>query len=71
MERLENPPEWELYDLGDDPVEFVDLSDDPALADVARQLKQALSAWQKRTQDPFADAEFRKNVARKYRELSR
>jgi N-sulfoglucosamine sulfohydrolase len=70
MERLKDPPQWELYDLRDDPIEFVDLSEDPTLADEARRLKQALREWQKRTEDPFADAEFRKNVARKYRELS-
>jgi N-sulfoglucosamine sulfohydrolase len=70
MERLMNPPEWELYDLRDDPIEFDDLSDSPTLADEARRLKQALRDWQKRTEDPFADAEFRKNVAKKYQSLS-
>ena len=70
IERLKDPPQWELYDLKDDPIEFVDLSEDPTLADEARRLKQALREWQKRTEDPFADAEFRKNVARKYREQS-
>ena len=71
MERLENPPEWELYDLQDDPIEFVDLSNDPALADeVARRLKRALRDCQKRTEDPFTDAEFRANIARKYRRSS-
>ena len=70
MERLQNPPEWELYNLQDDPVEFVNLSSDPALADEKHRLKQALRDWQQRTDDPFADAEFRENVARKYRSSS-
>lgn len=67
MQRLKDPPEWELYDLKDDPIEFVDLSNDPALADEARRLKKALRDWQKRTEDPFADAEFREDVRKKYR----
>jgi len=70
MERLKNPPEWELYDLQDDPIEFVDSSNDPALANEARRLKQALRDWQQRTADPFADADFREEVARKYRRPS-
>ena len=69
MERLKNPPEWELYDLKDDPNEFVDLSNDPALADEARRLKQALRDWQKRTDDPFADAEFRRKSKASTRDL--
>lgn len=70
MERLENPPEWELYDLESDPVEFVNLSHDPARGEVVTRLKQALRDWQKQTRDPFADAEFRKNVEMKYRTSS-
>ena len=70
MERLKDPPEWELYDLKDDPIEFVDLSNDAALADEARRLKQALREWQEQTEDPFSDAEFRRNVERKYRRSS-
>ncbi len=70
MERLKDPPEWELYDLKDDPIEFVDLSDDAALADEARRLKQALREWQEQTKDPFGDAEFRADVERKYQSSS-
>ena len=70
MERLEDPPEWELYDLKNDPSEFVDLSNDPKLAEETRRLKQALRDWQKRTDDPFADAEFREDVEKKYRNSS-
>ena len=66
MARLQDPPEWELYDLKDDPIEFVDLSYDAALADEKRRLQQALREWQEQTADPFTDAEFRKNVERKY-----
>jgi N-sulfoglucosamine sulfohydrolase len=71
MERLENPPEWELYDLKNDPVEFVDRSNDPSLADEARRLKQSLHDWQAHTQDPFIEAGFRKEVEMKYRPSSK
>lgn len=70
MERLQNPPEWELYDLEADPIEFVDLSNDPAFADQKQRLKQALTDWQKRTDDPFADPEFRKEMEKRYQKAS-
>ncbi len=70
MERLQNPPEWELYDLEADPIEFVDLSNDPAFADQKQRLKQALTDWQKRTDDPFIDPEFRKEMEKKYQKVS-
>lgn len=71
MERLENPPEWELYDLLEDPIEFVNLSDDPAFANQKQRLTHALSDWQKQTDDPFTDAEFRKKIEKKYSNSSR
>ena len=70
MERLQDPPEWELYDLQDDPIEFVDRSNDVALGDEKRRLQQALREWQAQTEDPFTDAEFRRNVERKYQQAS-
>ncbi|PQO26354.1 sulfatase [Blastopirellula marina] len=66
MERLENPPEWELYDLNEDPIEFVNLSNDPVFSDQKKRLKQALSAWQEQTEDPFSDPVFRKKIEKKY-----
>ena len=67
MQRLQDPPEWELYDLRDDPIEFYDLSDEPSLANEARRLKKALRDWQQQTEDPFVEAEFREDVRQKYR----
>jgi len=66
MERLQNPPVWEFYDLKNDPNEFVDVSSEPALAEETRRLKQALRDWQQRTDDPFRDAGFRKKIETKY-----
>lgn len=71
MERLQDPPEWEFYDLKADPVEFVNLLHDPAFADQQQRLKQALSDWQKQTEDPFADPDFRKKIEKKYSNSSR
>lgn len=70
MQRLEDPPEWELYDLEEDPVEFVNLSDDPALAEESRRLKKALQEWQQETRDPFTDAQFRESILSKYQRTS-
>lgn len=66
MQRLENPPAWELYDLEHDPHEFVEVSADPKWAEDLRRLRQALDAWQQLTQDPFSNAEFRNNIRTKY-----
>lgn len=66
MERLQNPPEWELYDLNNDAVEFFNLSDNPVYSAKADQLKQELHNWQERTSDPFVNAEFRTKIEAKY-----
>jgi len=71
MERLQNPPEWELYDLKSDPIEFVNLLDDPKFAEQKQRLQQALTDWQKRTDDPFTDPEFRRKIEKKYSNSSR
>jgi len=66
MERLENPPEWELYDLQNDPIEFDNLASNPTMADELRRLKQALGDWQRQTEDPCHDSSFRKSIEGKY-----
>ena len=67
MERLTNPPEWELYDLKHDPIEFDNLSEDSTKVGELARLKQALREWQEQTGDPFRSAEFREAVEEKYR----
>jgi N-sulfoglucosamine sulfohydrolase len=66
MERLVNPPEWELYDLEEDPVEFNNLADSPDFAETQLRLSKALHQWQRRTRDPFTDASFREQIENKY-----
>ena len=65
MERLENPPKWELYDLKEDPVEFHNRAGESSWSDVESRLKTALAKW--RETDPFDDAEFQRRVQEKHR----
>jgi N-sulfoglucosamine sulfohydrolase len=51
--RLKIAPEYELYDLDNDPWEFHDLVADPAYGDVLKRLKEELSEWRVRTEDPL------------------
>jgi N-sulfoglucosamine sulfohydrolase len=46
-------PQFELYDLQNDPHESKRLADDPKYADVLAQMKAKLKAFQKRTDDPW------------------
>jgi N-sulfoglucosamine sulfohydrolase len=54
-ETWRKPPEYELYDLQEDPLEFNNLSDDPAYDEIMAGLIQALEDWQRETKDPLAD----------------
>ncbi len=49
------PPEFELYDLKEDPYEFVNLAADPAHAGTLESLRKRLLAWRHETKDPFLD----------------
>ena len=48
-----NPPEFEFYDLDNDPYEFNDLSEDPDFEAERERLKNALLDWQKESLDPL------------------
>lgn len=47
------PPEYELYDLKNDPWEFNNLAEDPSYNEHLTRLKKQLAKWQKDTDDPF------------------
>ena len=49
------PPEYELYDLQEDPYEFKNLVNDPGYAPIQENLKHALKQWQIESHDPFGD----------------
>jgi arylsulfatase A-like enzyme len=46
-------PNEELYDLIEDPNEIYNLIDDPSYKDIAKELKDKLFEWMKRTDDPI------------------
>ena len=54
-DRYSNPPEFELYDLRNDPHEFRNLADDAQYAETLLDLQQRLRAWRESTGDPFLD----------------
>lgn len=67
--RWRHPPEYELYDLQRDPLEWKDLSGDPAMAGVLETLKAALQHWQRETRDPLADTALLHAYAREIDEV--
>ena len=64
---LADPPEFELYDLDEDPWEFRNLAGDPAHTATLERLQAALVDWRRTTNDPLLDpafaAEMRQRVA--------
>ncbi len=58
FDTFADPPEFELYDLASDPVEFQNVAGRPDLAQVESKLKDALLGWRRETEDPFLDAGF-------------
>lgn len=52
-EIFKSPPEWELYDLKNDPWEFENLAENPIYTDILHQMQLALREWRKETNDPF------------------
>jgi len=49
------PPSIELYDLQTDPNEFHNLAEDPAHANVRKDLEQSLATWRTQTRDPISN----------------
>ncbi|MFT5368637.1 MAG: N-sulfoglucosamine sulfohydrolase [Candidatus Latescibacterota bacterium] len=58
FQQIDNPVEFELYDLDNDPLEHYNLADDPALADVKADLTSRLLAWREETCDPLLDTAY-------------
>ncbi|MBE7560316.1 DUF4976 domain-containing protein [bacterium] len=51
------PPEFELYDLREDPCERNNLAGRQEMAKMEARLKKALLEWRKETRDPLLDGE--------------
>ena len=67
MERLENPPEWELYDLQNDLIEFHNRGEDPAFSTILKRLTKSLVSWQETTDDPFQKPAFIRSTDETFR----
>jgi len=50
---FEQPPEFELYDLQNDPWEFHNLTENTSYAEQLKCLKKRLAKWQEQTNDPL------------------
>ncbi len=62
FETYSNPPEWELYDLEKDPIEFVNLAGKEEYAEVLERMKGAMRKVREETEDPFLDEGFVEKV---------
>lgn len=51
--RWKNPPEFELYDLLNDPWEFHELASNPRYKEELERMKTVLFSWQKDSRDPL------------------
>lgn len=54
------PPEYQLYDLQDDPLELNNRAGDPQLAEIEAELKVRLRTWQEETDDFMLNPEKRR-----------
>ena len=54
---MRSPPEFELYDLQNDPYEFRNLAENFTHSGKLRELKERLLTWRKETKDPFLNHE--------------
>ena len=70
-QTYDNPPEWELYDLEKDPVEFHNLADSPAHASIRERLTRELADWQKATDDPVRTTEGLRELTRDFEQRAK
>jgi N-sulfoglucosamine sulfohydrolase len=65
-----NPPEFELYDIGKDPCERINLAGNPEYAQVLQQMKADLKQYRETLNDPFNDLEYTKEFSRRADEMN-
>ncbi len=64
FDTFSDPPEFELYDLQTDPVEFANLAGKREYAAVEKRMKAALLQWRKESGDPFLDMAFLERISK-------
>ena len=52
-QRMERPPQYELYDLEADPHEFTNLAEEASHAEVLTRLQGELESWREQSDDPM------------------
>ena len=62
FDTFAEPPEFELYDLEQDPWEFLNLAGNPDHAEVEQRLKSALETWRQETDDPTLDPDLHDEI---------
>jgi len=67
FDTFANPPEFELYDLRNDPVEFNNLAGKAGHEAIQKRLTEALFEYRRQTDDPFLDPEFVEKIDRRGR----
>ena len=71
FDTFAKPPEFELYDLENDPWEFHNLAGKAEYAEVEQRMKTALEAWRHETDDPTLDPAFHDQVMKRVSARSR
>jgi N-sulfoglucosamine sulfohydrolase len=64
FDTFANPPEFELYNLANDPIEFQNLAGTSGGSSAQQRLTKALTEWRKQTDDPFLDPDFTEKMVR-------
>jgi N-sulfoglucosamine sulfohydrolase len=67
FDTLANPPEYELYDLERDPIEFDNLAGRDEFRDVQERLAKALLQYRQQTEDPFLKETFLRQMQQRAR----
>lgn len=70
-QRYKSPPEYELFDLKEDPHEWRNLANVDANKKVMKKLQEALRSWQKTTRDPLAEPSLLEAYVREMAEVRR
>ena len=71
FDTFADPPEFELYSLAEDPVEFHNLAGTTGGLSAQRRLSEALLQWRRQTDDPLLDREFMERMLREGSPASR